>query len=151
MLHIDHRLLACRIHRRIRREQEHILLHAELGQVIVRLADRLAVLERADQLDHVAVVFVQAGALEDLVPAAVGDFWLVCHHVIHVGLGASHAGPEEEEHAACGLDEVGFLCLSDGRLGEEDRMPQAGVGAVDEEEVVPGLVGGSLCTGCDVD
>ncbi len=77
------------------------------------------------------VILVRARALEDLRPFAVFDLRIVRHHPIDVGARAAHSGPEEEEHVAGCLDEVGFLGASDGGFGEEDGVPEAGVGAVD--------------------
>lgn len=43
------------------------------------------------------------------------------------------------------------MLAGDGGLGEEDGVPEAGVGAVDEEEIVAWLVRGTLGGGGDVD
>lgn len=84
-------------------------------------------------------------------PPTLWHFGLVCEDPVDVGAGAAHAGPEEEEHVTGGFDEVGFLGAGEGGFREEDGVPEAGIGAVDEEEVITGLVRGALSGGRDVD
>lgn len=151
MLHRDHRRGARAIHGRVRRFQEHVLFHHELGQTIILARHGFAMLQRPDQLDHVPVVLVQACSLEDLVPAAVGHFGGVAEEPVDVGTRASHARPQEEQHVARRFDHVRLLCPRDRRFGQEDGMPEACVGAVDEEEVVAGFVWGPLGRRCDID
>ncbi len=48
-----------------------------------------------------------------------------------LGRGQPIPAQRKKEHVASYLDEVGFLGAGDGGFGEEDGVPEAGVGAVD--------------------
>ena len=151
MLHIDHRLLARGIHRRMRRLQEPRSLHRKPFLPLVPFTDPLPVLQRPDQLDHMPVVLMLARPFKDPLPPRIRHFGLMGEEPVDVGAGAAHAGPEEEEHVASRFNEVGFLGAGERGFREEDGVPEAGVRAVDKEEVIAGLVRRALGGGGDVD
>lgn len=134
------------VQRRIRRGQKHVLLHPELRQVIILLADLLAMCRHSDQLAHVPVVWVFRRPLQDHRPA-VGRLWdhrFLAHHPFHARVWAAHAGVEHQDGATGIFDQSGLLAGGEGRFGEEDREPNADVRAVHEEEIWAALVGRKL-------
>lgn len=98
-----------------------------------------------------SVVIVLASSLEDAFPPAVGLLGWMRQQPVDVAARAAHAGPHEEQHVSRCLDEVRFLRARHGRLREQDRVPEASVGAVDEEKIVAGLMRGPLRRGGDID
>ena len=103
----------------IRSRQEHVLLHPELGQMVVLLADDARMRCDADELAHVAVVLVLAGPLEDLVPGVgrLGDHGFLLQDPTHLWFRAAHAGVEHHAHAAGVLEQAGFLGRRQRRFG----------------------------------
>ena len=97
------------INRRIRTGQKHVLLHEKLGVVFVGFADHLTLREGADELGHVAVVGVIAGALEDLGPVVEFLGGLLGQDPVHVWFRAAHAGVEHERDAPGLLEQARFL------------------------------------------
>ena len=110
------------VQRRIRRGQKHVLLHPELRQVIVLLADLLAMCRHSNQLAHVPVVWVFRRPLQDHRPA-VGRLWdhrFLAHHPFHARVWAAHAGVEHQDGASGIFNQSGLLVGGEGRFGEED-------------------------------
>ena len=126
----SHGLRAARVDHGVARRQEHVLLDAELGQVVVRRRDVLRVLGAADHLGHVTVVFVVADTVKDFRPALVGQLGPVGAEVVQPQLGSAHAGVRHHDDAAGVLEQAGFLRVRHGDLVEEGAVADAGGYAV---------------------
>ncbi|KAB8338785.1 hypothetical protein FH972_021730 [Carpinus fangiana] len=113
-----HWLCAGRVQGRAGGRQEHVLLDAELGQVVKRLARLLRVGNGAHELAH----------------------------IIQPRHRTAHAGEQHQDNAARVLEQTRLLRVGEVRLVQERRVPDGGVGAVQQEEVVAALVGWQL--GC---
>ena len=98
-----------------------------------------------------SVVLVLARSLEDAFPPAVGLLGRMRQQPVDVTARAAHAGPQEEQHMTRCLDEMCFLRARHGRLREQDRVPEASIGAVDEEKIVAWFMRGPLRGGGDID
>ena len=130
------------IQRRICRWKEHVLLHPELRQVIVLLADLLAMCRHSDQLAHVSIVRMFRCPLQDHGPAVgrLRDHRFLAHHPLHARVWAAHSSVEHQDGAPGIFNQSGLLVGGEGRFGEEDGQPDADVGTVHEEEIWAALV-----------